>query len=162
MSLSSSLSHTITHNNPQQSAVFQQHRATLRYIYISIHSGLALFNSTSLRQSFTGCAIYDRLCTEYEVWIMQNIHKHQGYSWVNSDVKSMSVGRFRTISFKICQSILILHTDSLLFTFLCMFFYINRLAEYWTAAPKPPVSKTFSRCWQLYLTACVSTMTWFM
>lgn len=70
---------------PQQSGAFQQHRAPLRHIYISIHRGLTVFNSTSLRQSFTGCAIHDRLCTEYELRIMQNIHKHQGYSWVNSD-----------------------------------------------------------------------------
>lgn len=70
---------------PQQSAAFQQHRATLRHIYISIHRGLTAFNSTSLRQSFTGWAIHDGLCTEYELWIMQHIHKHQGYSWVKSD-----------------------------------------------------------------------------
>lgn len=70
---------------PQQSAMFQHHGATLGHIYISIRSGLSAFNSTSLRQSFAGCAIHDRLCTEYELWIMQNAHKHQGYSQVNSD-----------------------------------------------------------------------------
>lgn len=67
-------SHTITHNkqnahrfilNNQER--FQQRRATLCDIYISIHRGLTVFNSTSLRQSFTGCAIHDRLCTECEL-----------------------------------------------------------------------------------------------
>ena len=65
---------------PRQSGVFRQHRATHFGIYISIHGGLTVFNSTSLRQSFTGCAIHDRLCTECELWIMQNIQRLQGYS----------------------------------------------------------------------------------
>lgn len=85
----SPLSHTVTHNKQNAHRFIlnnqEQHRATLGHIYISIHRGLTAFNSTSLRQSFTGCAIHDRHCTEYELWIMQNIHKHQGYSWVNSD-----------------------------------------------------------------------------
>lgn len=72
---------------PQQSGVFQQHRATLRHIYISIRRGLTLFNSTRVRQSFTGCAIHDR----HRIWTMNYAEQTQtsrvflGQQWL--DVK---------------------------------------------------------------------------
>lgn len=55
----------------QQSGVFQRFRDVLGHIYIPIHRGLTVFNSTSLKQSFSGSVLHDRLCTEYQLWIMQ-------------------------------------------------------------------------------------------
>lgn len=68
--------HTTNKTHIGLSSILSAERHRAIYIYISIRRGLTTFNSTSLRQSFSGCATHDRLCTAYEPWIMQKIHKH--------------------------------------------------------------------------------------